>query len=315
MKKLITILLVVFAFQNANSQTDIYLNITHLLGSAPLTTTHVASNNLGNNFTLDRLEYYIGEIVLTHGSGQTTVLNNTWVLVDATQSTNVLLGNFNITGLTSISFGIGVDTSVNHADPSLWTTNHPLAPRSPSMHWGWAAGYRFVAVEGRTGTSMNNIFQIHALGDNNYFKQTVNTTGSLVGNTLTINLNADYSQALKNITVNGNLFNHGEFNEAATLLSNFNSTVFFQGTTDLNENSLREFSLTPNPSNGEFTFQFDKNVEELRIQIFSIEGKLVFDKRIGNSNKALLHLKKSGIYSAKLFDGSELIGVERLIIE
>lgn len=316
MKKIISILFVIFAFQNANSQTDIYLNINHLLGSSPLTTTQVGSNNNGNNFTIDRLDYYIGEIVLHHGRNQTTSIPNTWIFVDALQSTNVLLGNFNITGLTGISLGIGVDSTVNNDDPSLWPANHPLAPRSPAMHWGWAAGYRFVAMEGRTGTSMSDFFQVHALGNINYHKQTVNTTGYQIGTDITINLNADYSQALKNISVSGNLFNHGETNEAATLLSNFNTGVFFQGTTGLTESNIQEkFQVSPNPSNGLFNVQSLQGYTSVQIKVLDAAGRLVLNQSLDISSSNQFKLEQSGVYTVNFYNVNEFLGTQKLVVK
>jgi hypothetical protein len=316
MKRIIAILIAVLAFQNTFSQTNIYLNISHMLGNSPLTSTQVGSNNLGNNFTIDRLEYYVGEIVLHHGRGLTTPIPNTWILVDATQPTNELLGNYNITGLTGISFGIGVDTTVNNDDPSLWPTNHPLAPRSPAMHWGWAAGYRFVALEGKTGTSMNDVFQVHALGNVNYYKQTISTTGYQIGADLTININADYSQSLKNISVNLNLFNHGETGEAATLLTNFNTDVFYQGTTGINAAKDENFvSVSPNPSRGEFKVEFKEGVNSMNIRVIDAAGKLVLNKALDMSTSNQFAIKKSGVYTVNFYNEFEFFGTERLIVE
>jgi len=50
-------------------------------------------------------------------------------------------------------------------------TRHAMAaPKSPPMHWGWAAGYRFRSFEGMTGASMTHrMAKIHAsLENRNY---------------------------------------------------------------------------------------------------------------------------------------------------
>ena len=77
-----------------------------------------------------------------------TAIPNKWVLVNASEATEVDLGSHDVTNVEAVHFHIGVDSSVNHSDPASYPMGHPLAPVFPSMHWGWAAGYRFVAIEG-----------------------------------------------------------------------------------------------------------------------------------------------------------------------
>ncbi len=163
----------------ASAQQNVKFNINHKLANSSFAFNQTTSNDLGDNFNFDRFEYYLSEIKLIHDGGQISSVANTWVLVDASQTTSIDLGSFPITSLEGIRFSVGVETPANHNDPSLYSGNHPLSPKSPSMHWGWAAGYRFAAIEGKTGTSMNQIWQIHALGDANYRTQTVTTSGYL----------------------------------------------------------------------------------------------------------------------------------------
>ena len=70
------------------------------------------------------------------------------------------------------------------------------------MHWGWSSGYRFVALEGKSGTtSANQNLELHGLEDVNYFHLTITTAGTTSGSDKVIELNADYIQALKNINI------------------------------------------------------------------------------------------------------------------
>lgn len=305
----------------AQSQTDVYFKINHKLGSNSFAYNQTATNNGGiggnNQYQLTRLEYYIAEITLTHDSGITTVIPNKWMLINASDTTNELLGNFNITNLQSISFGIGVESLVNHNDPSLYASNHPLASRFPSMHWGWSAGYRFVALEGNTGTNFGQIFQIHALGDRNYRTQTHNTTGYMRNGDLIIELDADYNQALDFITVNGNLLYHGEQSEAVTLLSNFQTSVFTQTTVGLNENNqkLISFGISPNPSNGQIRLTVDNTYSNLSYKVIDMVGREIMNGVLENTGNHFLSIDKKGIYMINLFDNGTLIGNEKVIIQ
>ncbi len=304
----------------AHSQTDVYFKINHKLDDNAFAYNQTATNSDsigggGNPYQLNRLEYYIAEITLTHDSNQTTHISNKWMLVNAADTTNELLGNFNITNLQSISFGIGVESFVNHNDPNLYPAGHPLAPRFPSMHWGWAAGYRFVALEGKTGNNFSQIFQIHALGDRNYRTQTHTTAGYMENGDLIIELDADYNEALNSITVNSNLLYHGEFNEAATLLTNFQTSVFSQSTVGLNElqKDLVRFVVSPNPSNGEI--RFTVNNSNLSYNVIDLCGRVIQNGTLQNTSNHSLSINNKGIYMINLFEDGVLIGNEKIIIQ
>jgi len=314
MKKIQLLLAFAIIAITIQAQQNIYLQINHKLGSSNFAYNQTATNNISNSFNLQRLEYYISEITLKYDGGQDTTLN-TYILVDAGTTTNVLLGSFNITTLESISFGTGVDAAVNNGDPDLWPMNHALAPKSPSMHWGWAAGYRFAAFEGMTGASMTTGWQIHALGNRNYNTQTISTAGFKIGTNTTIELNADYTQALNGITINGNLFNHGETGEAATLLSSFNTSVFAARTVGIKENKLIKFSISPNPSEQDVVLQFDDNQNGNQLIVTSINGQLISQQTITSGNQASVAIETKGTYLVNIYKEGNLIGSEKVIIQ
>jgi len=314
MKKIHLILAFAFSALTIQAQQNIYLQINHKLGSSNFAYNQTATNNISNSFNLQRLEYYISEITLKYDGGQDTTLN-TYILVDAGTATNVLLGSFNITTLESISFGTGVDAAVNNGDPDLWPMTHALAPKSPSMHWGWAAGYRFAAFEGMTGASMTTGWQIHALGNRNYNTQTIPTAGFTTGTNTTIELNADYAQALNGITINGNLFNHGETGEAATLLSNFNTSVFSARLVGIKKNELTKFSISPNPSSENIVLQFEDNQNGNQLIVTSINGQIVSQETITSGNQVNVSIETKGTYFVNIYNQENLIGSEKVIIQ
>tara|TARA_R110002049_G_scaffold306687_3_gene505607 strand:+ start:175 stop:1119 length:945 start_codon:yes stop_codon:yes gene_type:complete len=314
MKKLSILTLLAVTFFAATAQQDVYLKINHKLGAANFSFNQTTTNNLSNSFNFDRLEYYIAEITLRYDGGQDTTLD-TYILVDAGTTTNQLLGTFNITSLESISFGVGVNTPYNNDDPNLWPANHPLAPKSPSMHWGWAAGYRFAAVEGKTGSNMTNIWQIHALGNRNYTIQTIPTTGLTSGNNTTIELDADYTQAMKNITVNGNLITHGEIAESVTLLNNFANGVFTNGPVGIRENKLMNFAVSPNPSPKDVLIQFEENQNGNELILTSLNGQVISREIITSGNQVNLSIGTKGTYLANIYKEGNLIGSQKVIIK
>ncbi len=54
---------------------------------------------------------------------------------------------------TGLRFRIGVDETVNKADPNAYPPDHALNPQVNRLHWGWMGGYIFLALEGRFGNS------------------------------------------------------------------------------------------------------------------------------------------------------------------
>ena len=127
-----------------------------------------------------------------------------------------------VENVEALMFHVGIDPDNNHADPAAWPADHPLAPQVPSMHWGWAAGYRFIALEG--GTSEGNL-EIHALGDDNHTP--VKWRWPAIENgTLVLDVEGDVLGFFHLLTVGSGLINHGETEEAILVCNNLADRVF-----------------------------------------------------------------------------------------
>ena len=316
MKKLILGLFVLIGF-GLQAQTDVYFNINHFLGSTPFAFNTTASNNINQDFQVTRLQYYIAEIKIVHDGGQVTDVTNKWILVNANSTVNELLGNFNITTVESIKFGIGVEQSYNHLDPSSYAMSHPLAPKSPSMHWGWTAGYRFVAMEGKSGTSLNQTYEFHALGDANYHTFTIPTAGTMNGSDIVIGVNADYEKALYNIDLSGgNNIIHGEVGKAADLLVNFSNNVFTSAdgnnSIGLEEGNETTMNIYPNPSNSKIFITGE--LEGHSITVFDSYGSLIVNKAFENNQKNSIELETAGVYYINIISQGEIIRSEKIVI-
>jgi len=63
---------------------------------------------------------------------------------------------------TGVRFHIGVNESVNKADPHTHAPDHPLNPQVNGLHWGWTGGYIFLALEGHhTQAGRDDGFSYH----------------------------------------------------------------------------------------------------------------------------------------------------------
>lgn len=320
-RKILFLVLFTFSFGYLFSQSELMLRFDHSVGSQPLVFDHEYSEPDQNyNFSIYRLEYYISEITIVHDGGQSTFLEDTWLLVDASKDDELSLGNYNIQDVEEISFSIGVDPGHNHLDPTLFPGGHPLAPQNPSMHWGWAAGYRFVALEGKTGFNLIFTYEIHALGDNNYFSQTIPTAAFHENGKIIIPLEADYLEMYKNINVSSGMIEHGESGAAVTLLENFSDHVFSQvAFTGINENNKQQdlLSVYPNPATNGFSnisFSGTKDIN-YRIKVTDITGREIFSNPSNFSTNALqIQFPGQGVYFVHILDGELPVASEKVVV-
>lgn len=318
MSRLFTLLFTIFSIA-VFAQPNVYLRFDHKMGMENLefnqTYTEVEQDY---DFSITRLQYYISEITITHDGGQTTPLAETWLLVNAGEQMDFNLGKLDITNVEGINFYVGVDPEHNHLDPTTYASGHPLAPQSPSMHWGWASGYRFVCLEGKTGTNLLFTYEIHALGDNNYFQVSVPTASIWEGDDLVIILNADYMEMYSGIDVSGGLIEHGESGDAQALLENFSenvmSQILFTSTPEVESADL--FSMYPNPGyNGTTTINFAIPEQEVyRLVVADITGRIISQQYVSGNTPVELNISEKGLYLVQLLDNGIPVHVEKLII-
>ncbi|MBT8327797.1 MAG: T9SS type A sorting domain-containing protein [Bacteroidia bacterium] len=319
MKKIILITTMLVLALTTSAQTDVKLTINHFLGSSDFAFNSDAQNDMGDDFKLQRMEYYISEISITHDGGMVTNAFDVYTLQRANKRDTILLGNFNITSVEAINFSIGVDPGVNNGNPAQWDASHALSPKNPSMHWGWASGYRFVAMEGKSGVNFAQDFQIHALGNKNFFNQTIATGAETISGALVIALNADYTKAVSQIGMASGLIEHSENNEAAACLRNFQTKVFTSLSGEASTASVQNlelvdaFAVLPVPSAGEV----DVVVEDTRFLqgsmiVTDITGREIYKSQVNSSNKLTIETK--GMYFITLY-GDGIKSTKKLIIE
>lgn len=320
MKNFTFILLFCSLFQFSGfTQNSIQLNINHKLGDADFAMNTPAQNNLNDDFEVSRMEYYISEIAITHDGGTETAIDNVWILVNADEPTQVDLGNYDIDMVEKVSFYVGVDPDHNHLDPSSYQSAHPLAPKFPSMHWGWTSGYRFVAFEGNGGSSFNQPFQLHGLEDENYFQTEIELTTAAENNEVIINLDADYARALENINVAAGVIVHGGYAEAKQCLENFRDYVFSPASTATSTVDLSEitgFDIYPNPvTTGFFTINLDADSEDTyQVSITNVLGKQIrFIQGFDSNTTVEIPLSQTGIYFVSLIKEGQSVMTKKLI--
>lgn len=136
-------------FLKAEENPVLRLAISHEIDGKPL---HLDSlryqSTSGEAFSLSRVSYLISEIALE-------TEDSDWFEVDATGYMDVAKGLTSIdfplppNSYRSIRFSIGLPEDLNHSNPSQYPARHPLNPDHNNLHWTWASGYVFMALEGR----------------------------------------------------------------------------------------------------------------------------------------------------------------------
>jgi len=320
MKNLFTLSILLFSI-GLMAQNDVIIKINHKFESDDFELDKIVTAYDGYDLNISRLEYYLNGFAITHDGGQETSVPFHF-LINADEVTELNLGSFDITEVESITFSVGVEESRNHLDPSTFPAGHPLAPQNPSMHWGWAAGYRFIALEGKSGANVSTTYQIHALGDANYQTLTLPIGGTLNGNTLTISLDADCLAMFNAIDVSTGVVTHGDFDEAITLLENFATYVFFPegeipvATIDPSFNG--KFQIQPNPS-------FDKSThvilnlptaDNYQVTLTDLTGKVIQTQSVTSGEQNIeLKSNHSGLFFIHLWKDGEPVAFEKWIVK
>lgn len=319
MKKFLSSALGVILFSSAfniSAQNNVSLEIVHALNTSEFAMNTQAETPEGVKFDLNRLEYYISEISLTHDGGVVTDIQNLWALVNANDNTVIDLGSLDVTEIENIKFSIGVDPEHNHLDPSTYGPSHPLAHKNPSMHWGWTAGYRFVAIEGNGGEQLNQLFEIHALGDGNYFDINIAVSATAENGALNAVIYGDYCKALAGIDVSTGIISHGEVGESIDLLENFRDFVYSTSspidTTDTASNeepngisevaSGLEFQLYPNPAVNGSTIVSSSSLSPQSIVVFDLTGKQLITETLNAGKQLNINNLESGVYFVRVND-------------
>ena len=312
-----TLLTLFFCSGTLFGQTNVRLQINHMLGTSPFQFNTVASNNNNVDFEVERMQYYLSQITIIHDGGQQTLVPNTWFLIDAGTSNTFdeNLGSFNVTNVEGISFGVGVEQAVNHLDPASYSAGHPLAPQNPSMHWGWQAGYRFVAMEGKAGNNFTQSWEIHALDDALYYETTITTTGFNVGSDIVIALDGDYAKALYNIDVSTGPIVHGSFGDANRIMQNFRDHVFTPALTVGVEDEIQmDWQVGPNPVIGSSNIRVNGTFPEgAMLQLVDISGR-VLESVSTELDELSLNRPAGGLYFLSVISDSKVLDTRKVVV-
>ncbi len=153
------------------------------------------TNAAAQFFSVTRLDFLVSNFALRQTNGSWLAQSNwqAYVSVGGNRS------SFRVQNLSSgkydrVRFRIGLQPALNHSDPAKYPADHPLNPNLNGLHWGWASGYVFFAVEGHWQTVSNTVSGYSYHLGNDAMLMTVELPVSLVldgDGTLDLALNLD----------------------------------------------------------------------------------------------------------------------------
>ena len=318
MMRFFTVVLMVFYIISANSQKEIVLRLSHALNDSSFKYNQIFEVD-GNKNYYTRLQYYLSGFELEHDAGQSTLLNNVYVLASGHIS-NYYLGNFNISSLESISFDVGVDQIANSGNTTNYSAQHPLGPKSPPMDWGWPSGYFFVVTNGFTDTDNDNIpetnFELHALGDMMLSPiDPIYLSGTNLNDTIYIDLIVNTERFISGIDLSSVGADHSSSADNLTMCNNSSTMNIFEpgyiDGTSLKENNVSsdyiflDYTLSFAPT---IHYHFESN-SKVNLQITDINGKIHINEKNLVSQGSFFPLKElaTGIYIVTIDNGTNRI--------
>ena len=307
-------------------QKKIFLEIAPVFQNANLQMNVNYTDWDGKTFKLDHFDYYLSDLQITHDGGIVTLIDSVFIVEP--QNHTLLIGNFPINQIEKINFMIGVPKPLNTQngaeaiDISVYPEIHPLSFQTPSMYWGWQAGYMHMIIGGYADNNgdgtLEAYFELHNLGNNN--QQLVEIPNVVQSNSATnqidVYVNCHVDRWINNIPLSTIGILHDQVGINVTVMENvLTETVFTQpAAANLESNPVKGTAYFVNNTDG-IDFIWHSMINLDKIEVLDLSGKVVASNRTqeesGNWNLTAI---PNGIYTLNLFDNKENpIGHYRII--
>ncbi len=168
----------------------------------------------GDTVKFTKIKFLFSNFILEKTTGEFVKIPDAYGFVSLTEGIDsFVIKNVPKGGYKSMRLEVGIDSVINHANPQQWGLNHPLNPSVNDMHWGWAGGYIFNAVEGYYwNNGLEKAFSFHVALDKNARKYSFITNYTISKNgRFNMGVNAD--KYFSNV-VNFSLKNDGDFSHS-----------------------------------------------------------------------------------------------------
>jgi hypothetical protein len=177
----------------------------------PMVLNNTHTGSFGYVIKPETLKYLLHHFQLKKTDGTWQEVREA-LLINHANSTNQFSVELDPISYTAVKFGLGVDATMNNADPNLLPASHPFSTNQANdLHWSWSTGYIFAKYEGRADTSgsgsgsLNRLFFFHPGANTLYGDVELNKNFTITkGQTTTLNVQLDVHRLLtgSNDTIN-----------------------------------------------------------------------------------------------------------------
>ena len=291
---------------------EVNLNIDYNVDGKEFKMNTEYTNAKGIKYKITRFEYYMCGFEL---DGQ----DLDYYLLSNGSYEKYSLGSYDIDKVNKITMSFGVKKEDNiDQDPNKRGPLHPLGPKDPSMHWGWAAGYRFWVVEGIVDHDNDGVydksFQYHVLGDEAFRTMTLDVDAVSQGGVIDININFDVQKLLKTVDMTKFVAYHDFYNNVPEIRDFINniasSEVVTSKTTSSVETNDFIIEIFPNPATN--YLKVGQQYLNSDYSIIAIDGAIT---QIGTikSNQINLDNLVSGTYIIRIYDSNGNINTAKFV--
>jgi hypothetical protein len=301
------------------SQKNIFLDISPMFQSSSLEMNVNYTAWDGKTIKFDHFDYYLSDVQIFHDGGQSILLDSVFLVEP--QNHTLYLGGYDVSQIEQISFVVGVpkpintQTGVDAIDISLYPENHHLSFQTPSMYWGWQAGYMHMIMGGYADDNgdgtLEAYFEMHNLGNIN--QKFVELPGIIQTNTsssqIDILLNCQVDHWINSIPLSTVGIAHGETGLNATILNNsLTEDVFIQPANasipSHGSNSKIYFS---NQSTA-LTIHWNEIADLDKILVYDINGKIVKElPSTSPTSQVAIENLDNGYYVIQFFNKNSLL--------
>lgn len=263
----------------------------------------------GVTVEIDHFNYYISDIVVIHDGGITTSITPNVFLIKP-DSFSIYLGDLNLNTIEQIQFMVGVPQRFNTqngseaSDISSFPLEHPLSFQSPSMYWGWQAGYMHMIVGGNADGNNDQVpesyFELHNLGNNNQRMVNENVIATATSmNQLDIYMECHLEFWLKDIAMANVGVSHGSTGMNIEIMENVDLHPVFVQPVTANDSPL---DIKETKAWSYNSILFWKEAPLGITNICDITGKVMMSiDRTSEEGHALINLP-SGLYLVSFID-------------
>lgn len=182
---------------------DLTLDINHVFdGETMIFNQTNYQNAAGNMVGFYNFKYLISEVKLINEDGSKNSISD-YAFIDAVNDrTGVTFEDIPEGNYKGIEFMIGLKQDVNTEDPAQYAVTHPLSPLLNGMHWSWAEGYIFLAMEGTfEAGEESGAFTYHLAFEENQMPFSFTSQSFEFNKNLTANFTFDLAEIYTNPTV------------------------------------------------------------------------------------------------------------------